>query len=192
MKKANYIFQGLIFIVILYYFITGIINKEIPMIALTITSVLIILLPDIFRKKIHINEYIKFSYLLFMFFFLIMGATVGMYKKVYFYDSIAHFITGVGASILSLFIMNKLKRYNEKDKWFNVLFIITFSLFIAAFWEMTEFTIDNIFNIDVQKAALTGVFDTMKDIILAFIGSILFSTYYVLSKNKNIINKIIE
>jgi uncharacterized membrane protein YjdF len=170
----------------------GIIDKEIPMIALTITSVLIILLPDIFRKKIHINEYIKFAYLLFMFFFLILGATVGMYKKVYFYDSIAHFITGVSTSLLSLFIMNKLKRYNEKDKWFNVIFIISFTMFIAGFWEMTEFTIDNIFNIDVQKVALTGVFDTMKDIILAFIGSILFSVYYVLSKKKNIINKIIE
>lgn len=192
MKKVNYIFQGLIFVVILYYFILGIINKEIPMIALTITSVLIILLPDIFRKKMNINEHIKFLYLLFMFFFLILGATVGMYKKIYFYDSIAHFVTGLSVSILSLYIMNKLKRYNEKDKWFNILFAITFTLAIAAFWEMTEFTIDNIFNIDVQKVVLTGVFDTMKDIILAFIGSILFSIYYVLSKNKNLINKVIE
>ena len=88
--------------------------------------------------------------------------------------------------------MNKLKKYNEKDKWFNIFIIISFSLAIAAFWEMTEFTIDNIFKIDVQKVASTGVFDTMKDIILAFIGSILFSCYYLISKKKNIINKVIE
>lgn len=55
MKKINYIFQGIIFAVILYYFIMGIINKEIPMIALTITSIIIIILPDMFRKKTNIN-----------------------------------------------------------------------------------------------------------------------------------------
>ena len=68
---------------------------------------------------------------------------------------------------------------------FNILFIISFSLGIAALWEIFEYLASYYFNMDPQKVILTGVTDTMGDIIVAFLGSILVSICYYFEHTSN-------
>ena len=48
----------------------------------------------------------------------------------------------------------------------------------AGLWETFEFTCDKIFDKDAQRVLLTGVNDTMKDMIVAYIGSLVFILFY--------------
>ena len=63
-------------------------------------------------------------------------------------------------------------------KWFHIIFMIAFGLMIASFWEFFEFASDNILGGDTQWVKETGVDDTMGDMLIAFLGSILFCIYY--------------
>ena len=49
---------------------------------------------------------------------------------------------------------------------------------------MFEFTANILFGGDAQKVASTGVTDTMMDIIVAFLGSVLYSIAYLFFNNK--------
>lgn len=83
-------------------------------------------------------------------------------------------------SILSIVILVKSKCYDKNPLWVNILFIICVTLSVAAFWEFFEFINDNIFGKDAQKVAKTGVNDTMIDMIMVFIGSIIYSIIYII------------
>jgi hypothetical protein len=48
-------------------------------------------------------------------------------------------------------------------------------MFLATMWEVYEYASSIIFNIDPQNNLTTGVNDTMQDIIVALIGTILFN-----------------
>ena len=62
---------------------------------------------------------------------------------------------------------------------------------VASLWEIFEFTTDNLLGGDAQRVVATGVTDTMKDIICALLGSILFSFCYLYEclKNKTLLIK---
>ena len=76
--------------------------------------------------------------------------------------------------------------YKDKNKGFNILFIISFTLMVASIWEMLEFGADTFLGMNVQHSIETGVSDTMEDILVAFLGSIIVSLSYLL---ENIVNK---
>lgn len=57
--------------------------------------------------------------------------------------------------------------------------MILITLSVAVLWECTEFTIDKLLGTDTQKVLTTGVNDTMKDMICALLGAILYIVYYV-------------
>ena len=48
----------------------------------------------------------------------------------------------------------------------------------ASLWEIFEYLSSYYFNVDPQKVQMTGVTDTMGDIIVAFLGSIIVSLSY--------------
>ena len=77
-------------------------------------------------------------------------------------------------------------KYDRSSIFFNVFFLLIVTLGLSALWEIFEFTNSKIFDADVQHVLTTGVTDTMRDIILAFLGSILFSTWYIYKAKTNI------
>lgn len=70
--------------------------------------------------------------------------------------------------------------------------MISFTLMIASFWEFMEFGSDLIMKTDVQHALDTGVADTMQDMLIAFLGSIIVAVKYVLENKKGLIKKIVS
>ena len=157
----------------------GLILKDASII---ITITLPYIIEKLFKIKIDINT--KFAYIIFVFMAHFLGATCELYNKIYWFDKFTHTLSGVLTAYAAILLLKHLKKYNKKDRFFNVLFIIAFALMIASFWEMFEFTANILFGGDAQKVASTGVTDTMMDIIVAFLGSILYSIVYLFFNKK--------
>ncbi len=195
MKKFNKILILLFSLGIILYVIFNYQNLTLGQVIQALLSIVIFLVPYILKRlfKFELSDVSIFIYLLFTFQGYVLGNIASLYKKTTFFDTYMHFITGIVGALIALVVLIKLKKYNKKDIVFNVIFIITMVLAISAFWEMIEFTMDNLFSMNTQRVE-TGVNDTMKDIIAAFLGSILFNMWYiyeVVSNNELLISKYI-
>lgn len=126
--------------------------------------------------KVNINEYINFIYILFIFNAHFLGVTINLYDKIYWFDKYTHFLSGLVSSLGAIYILIKSKKNGNRR--FDIFFIISVVLMVASLWEMFEFTSSRFFNVDPQRVKLTGVTDTMEDIIVAFLGSIIISMMY--------------
>ena len=58
-------------------------------------------------------------------------------------------------------------------------------MLIASIWEVFEYLSSYYFNVDPQKVILTGVTDTMGDMIVALFGSILVCSSYYFEHQEN-------
>lgn len=191
-NKINYILCLVAIISSLYIVVTK--DNEIGLILKDLSIVITITIPYILEKifKIKIDNKIKFVYIFFIFLAHFIGVILEVYNKIYCYDKIVHFLSGVLTSYLSLLILSVFNK--DKNKLFNSIYMIIFTLAIAALWEMFEYTANIVFGGDAQKVILTGVNDTMQDIIVAFMGSILVSTLYIFNNKLALFNlkKVIE
>lgn len=192
MKKINNIIIILSLVIELIYFIMNPIIT-VDNILLLLSYIPVIFIPRIFnyifkKSKIKITDDIEFVYLIFLILAFLFGSIMGGYSKIYWYDSFTHLLSGVFTAFMAPIVLKWLNRYDKKDIVFNIIYIILVTLSVAVLWECTEFTIDKILGTDTQKVLTTGVNDTMKDMICALIGSILYSIYYLysLSKKSNI------
>lgn len=151
-----------------------------------ITVPLVFLLPRIFSKifKFKITDNMEFVYVIFIILAHFFGSVVNLYNKVWWYDLFAHFLSGILTAILSLVIMNFLGVYSDKNRLFNVIFIISFTLMIASLWEFLEYGADTFLKMNVQHSIETGVSDTMEDMLVAFLGSIIVSIFYIIEGKK--------
>lgn len=160
----NYKIEGITSII---KFIIGIVLYIIP-----------IILNLLFKNKM--TPSIRYIYYVFIFFAYYIGYIANGYDWTN-YDTIVHFTSGILSSFLSLILLIKFKKFQNKNEIFNILFIISTVLAVACFWEIIEFSIDQIFNLNMQSVE-TGVSDTMKDIMVASVGSVLFIIWYLYEK----------
>lgn len=133
--------------------------------------------------KIKISEGINFIYIIFIFMAHFLGVTCEFYNKIYWFDKFTHFLSGIVSGFAAIFILIKLKK--NKNLFFDILFIISFSMMIAGIWEIFEYLSSYYFHLDPQKVAETGVTDTMGDMIVAFLGAILVSISYHFEHKEN-------
>ncbi len=194
MKRVNNWLTYLVVLVDIVYLVGYIASKDLVKILECIALVVLMFLPKIVEKKFKLNEYMRFVYIVYTTCLLLVGVIMNLYDTLYYYDSITHFITGIAGAVFGLLLLDSFNMYNPKKTLFNVVFMVAIVLSIAGIWEMFEFTNSKIFNIDVQRVLLTGVNDTMKDIILAFLGSLLTSIWYsyIAKYNKGFIDKILK
>ena len=127
------------------------------------------LIPFIFK----LNNSMTFLYLIFGFLSIFLGSLIGLFRTTNWYDTLIHFTWGIVASFTAVYLLNKIKIWDLKSILFNILFIFLFSQATSALWEIGEFTLDSLFNMDSQRR-MTGVYDTMKDLIAALTGNMLF------------------
>ena len=146
--------------------------------SIVITISLTYILSKVF--KIHINEYFSFIYIIFIFMAHYLGVIERFYGEFAYYDKIVHTLSGILASYAAYLF---LKAKGIKDTLLNIIFIISFTFLCAGMWEIFEFVCNIFFGGDAQKVVETGVDDTMLDIIVAFIGSLIF-TLFITIKSK--------
>ena len=161
------------------------------------TIVLILFVPTILKKifKIKISDGLELVFLIYIFFAQYLGTIIDLYHKIYFYDTLMHFLSGFLTSVLAINILVNLNVYDKKKILFNILFVVAFSSLVAFSWECIEFVGDKLFHHDAQNVLTTGVDDTMKDMIVAILASILFCLLYAyeeVNNKKLIVKKYIE
>ena len=179
MKKIN---SFLIIITICISFIYLILNFN----NLNLSQILIILslVPVLFgvriiikTLKLEIKDGNEFIYILFVIAAQVVGSIFHVYDLVNSYDKFVHFLSGLLSSIFAVTILNNTNIKNRTTIT-DIIFIIMFALSIASLWEFFEFISDNLLNGDAQRVAISGVTDTMLDMIAAFTASIIFSITY--------------
>ena len=151
-------------------------------IAVILTISVIYILQKIFKFKI--SDSLNFIYIIFIFMAHFLGVVVNLYDKIYWFDKFVHFLSGIITSFVSLYVIIKFRKDNNIK--FTIIYIIAFSLMCASLWEIFEYLSSYYFNVDPQKVQMTGVTDTMGDIIVAFLGSIIVGMcyYYEYVNNK--------
>ena len=161
-----------------------------------ITIPLVLLIPRIIKNlfKIRITDTMELIYVVFIILAQILGSVVNLYNNdtTWWYDLFAHFLSGVLTSVLALVVLNWFGVYKEKNKGFNFLFIICFTLMVASIWEFVEFGTDVFLGMNVQHSLETGVKDTMEDMLVAFAGSMIVGITYLLEGKNGFVKKIVS
>ncbi len=180
MKKINHL---LIIATLICAFITifSEFDRGLVIVLKDASIVLTLLLPYILNKlfKFNISEYLIFIWIIFIFLAHYLGVTCEFYNKWGPFDKITHTFSGVLSGTVAILILNKVK---TKNIFFDILFILSFSSMCAFLWEVFEFTCNALVGGDAQRVALTGVSDTMWDMIVAFAGSLFVSFVYYIKK----------
>lgn len=193
MKKLNKILIIIMILGAVYYSYPLLEDKNMYGVLVKMTIIITVFIPKIVNKifKVEIPKTLEFSYLIFIFLGHFLGSIVDLYHKVYWYDTFVHFLSGILVSMLATFIVNK----KIKSDFIFIIFVLSFSTFIALDWEIFEFMSDKLFNADAQNVIKTGVTDTMQDMIVALLASLLYVISYLYekcNKLKGIVIKYIE
>lgn len=126
--------------------------------------------------------------ILFHFFAASLGSVINLYRYLEFYDKIVHYLSGIILAEAGMIIMTYIfKKHSLKnDNILKLLFAFFFSAACAGFWEIYEFTADNLLNINMQG----GNSNTMGDIISGVLGALTYSAImhavYKRKSSKNI------
>ncbi|HPF82763.1 MAG TPA: hypothetical protein PLV83_01130 [Bacilli bacterium] len=192
MRKINNLLKVLLLIISIFFFIYNIVNKEIAYAFIALAILPLISIPSILRKmKVLLNDSMELIYIIFIVFALVLGSLFKFYDLIYFYDKLVHFTSGILSAVVGIYLLVIFKKYDKNNKVFNAIFIFFTSLAVASLWEMFEYTSSIVFKVDPQRVLTTGVNDTMLDIIMAALASILVIMMYLYEETnkKNLIIK---
>lgn len=161
-------------------------------------------LPSVLRMrfKVEVPALLSIVIVLFCFCALVLGDGLDFYGKFPWWDSVLHGFSGLLLSMIALWLIHVIMAGNDKaiyfNKYFLALFLVMFSLGMGACWEIIEYTYDSISGTNTQQfmASTTGSLftaediplcghaalrDTMTDLILDLVGSLLvviFGLFY--------------
>lgn len=181
-KKLNYL---LIVIAIIGGIISGIsriVDQDIYGALICLAIIPVMLAPYLIKRLFHVEVTPQMAtiYLIFVFFAHFLGSILDLYHTVPGYDKIMHFLSGMLSALVGFMILVKMKQYKKSNSWYHIIFIIAITLSIASLWEFYEFICDHLFGKDAQNVLTTGVDDTMLDMIMAFLASLIVSIgYYI-------------
>ena len=130
------------------------------------------------RNKTIISGSLVALYCIYCIFALICGVMLNFYDFIPWWDLAMHLIAGIILGILGNSIINKIQKGKKIDPIIRMFFIIGIACLGGIAWEIYEFAVDSWFGLDTQKVLLTGVADTMGDIITDLIGGILAGIYF--------------
>ncbi len=148
-------------------------------------------LPSILERKFRFElpSLLYGFYIVFLYCAIFLGEVRSFYYLVPQWDSVCHFCSSMMMGFFGLMVVTILNRDRHLavslSPFFVCLFAFCFSVALGAIWEIYEFTADGLFGMNMQKFMLAdgtvlaghaALADTMKDIIVDVLGSLLAST----------------
>ena len=106
-----------------------------------------------------------------------IGKTVAQRLNIPYYDKAMHTLSGVFVAFLALccfYFFKPGREIDRKDGPLCCLFVFAVSMAVAGLWEIGEYTVSCIDGSDPQLVLSTGVGDTMQDMIVCMVGTLLF------------------
>jgi uncharacterized membrane protein YjdF len=174
-----------------------------------LAMLLVLKLPSVLRMrfKVEVPALLSIVIVLFCFLSLVLGDGLDFYGKFPWWDSVLHGFSGVLLSMIALWLIHVIMAGNDKaiyfNKYFLALFLVMFSLGMGACWEIIEYTYDSISGTNTQQfmASTTGSLftaediplcghaalrDTMTDLILDIVGSLIVAIFGLFYHDKAI------
>lgn len=145
---------------------------------------LLTLVPATFarRWKIYIPPEFELLTIAFIFAALFLGETRNYYGRFWWWDIALHTTSGGLLGILGVllvYVLNENPRINlHMRPGFVAFFAFCFAVAIGAVWEIFEFSMDQLFGMNMQKAMAgdpSGLTDTMWDLIVDAVGALVIS-----------------
>lgn len=139
--------------------------------------------PRIIEKvlKLKADYLLRFATHLYILLTYGIGMIFNGYDKIPYYDKVMHTLTGVVFGLCGLIAFAFLKPGDGEKKDFDreefpvaAVFSLGFATVISVGWEIVEFVINLVLHNDPQHVLDTGVTDTMMDMIVCLIGSLIF------------------
>lgn len=172
---------------------------------ITTCIVVITLFPLFLGKFLRVfvpPEFVLLS-VLFIFSSLFLGEMRGYYTRFWWWDLVLHTGSGFLLGILGFLLVYLLNETEKIDihmrPGFVAFFAFVFSIAIGALWEVFEFTIDEVFAMNMQKEMLgdpSGLTDTMWDLIVDTLGALVISVlgygYIKQAKNRSFLERWIQ
>ncbi|TBW55147.1 hypothetical protein EZI54_11860 [Marinobacter halodurans] len=134
------------------------------------------------RFRIFVPPQLQLLAILFVFASLFLGEVRDYYTRYWWWDVLLHtssgFLLGI-VGFLLVHILNEIERIDMHLKpGFVAFFAFMFAVGCGALWEIFEFTMDQVFGTNMQKAMLgdpSGLTDTMWDLIVDTIGALVIA-----------------
>lgn len=120
-------------------------------------------------------QQLDFLMLSFAFLAYPLGACLDFYRILPGFDKLAHSLSGVFVSLLCLIMYYYLKPEHDisaRDASLAMAFVFFGSMAVAGLWEIGEYLLSFLVGLDLQRAAATGVTDSMHDMIVCLIGTV--------------------
>lgn len=155
-----------------------------------VLGVIAMLVPGMLQKrvKLEIPSNMMMLYILFLYCAIYLGEVRSFYYNVPHWDTILHTFSGAMLGALGFSFITFLNKTDRVPVNLSPLFVATFALCFAVtlgvIWEFYEFAADGILMTNMQKFAAEGgtaligraaLMDTMKDLIVDFIGAFVMS-----------------
>ncbi len=153
-------------------------TSAIPLIE-RLLAIVLLFLPLYLRLifKIQFPRTATSLFYLFLFLSIYLGNFIDLFNKFWWWDLLVHFSSGLLLGFLAMFFVNHLAKKGANSPIYVFLFVFCFSVALAGIWEIYEFMVDVILDMDMQHAGeLVGqsaLFDTMFDLISSTLGAII-------------------
>ena len=164
-----------------------------------VLGLVVIHIPSFLEKRLRFElpTVLYILYMVFLYCSITLGEVRSFYYTVPHWDVFLHAFSSVMTGLFGYMLVTILNR-DEKllfrlSPFFVAMFAFCFSVMIGSVWEVYEFTVDGLLNLNMQKhtlsdgTALVGheaLLDTMKDIIVDICGALIASVIgYISLKN---------
>lgn len=147
--------------------------------AITTTGIIIVtFLPLILGRRFAVRIPPEFEVLAVVFIYasLFLGELHGYYIRFWWWDAVLHAGSGFLLGILGFLLVYVLNEHDNVDLHmrprFVALFAFMFAVGMGGLWEIFEFSVDQMFGLNMQKS---GLIDTMWDLIVDVVGALFVS-----------------
>ncbi|NFH66909.1 hypothetical protein FC952_16330 [Clostridium botulinum] len=176
-------------ILILINVINNFIKKDYYFTLIGIAAFILTFIPSLIFKimKIRPDKRLYLSIIFFIFISLYLG-TLNNFYRYEWWDTMLHFVSGIIIGFFAIIILKKYNPHTSMNNYnpiFVFIFVLSFAALCGVIWEIYEFTIDTLFNLDMQGVECCGVTDTMVDLIADLIGSIISYIFYCFNYKNN-------
>lgn len=156
----------------------------------------LIFIPKALEKTFKIDFPIEFEIwiVLFIYASFFLGEVNNYHNKFWWWDILLHGSSAIAFGLIGfviLYIMDKSTRIKAPATALAI-FTFAFAISIGSLWEIFEFSVDNIFNSNMQKS---GLVDTMSDLIVDAVGALIASVagyFYLTTKKKHLFTRVVE
>jgi len=152
--------------------------------ATTAAIILLTLTPLIMKRRLGVFILPEFELMAITFIFaaLFLGEIQGYYARYWWWDIALHTSSGSLLGIIGFLLVHILNEQEEIDihmkPAFVAFFAFLFAVGLGTIWEIFEFSMDQFFGLNMQKAMFgdpSGLTDTMWDLIVDTLGAIVIS-----------------